>query len=151
MKKVVGKKQSDAGVVRVHLPWIEQQIANGVRHEAIVEHFAGLGFPMNVVSFRTSLVRERAKVKEAEKKAKEAAEAAGVKYETPQINQAATQTDKGQSNNNQTVQNTPVNEAADGSQVIQRSRGPLVIAAPSTKRFVSRLDKVGEDTDEPTP
>lgn len=83
MKKVVGKKQSDAGVVRVHLPWIEQQIKNGVRHEAIVEHFSGMGFPMNVVSFRTSLVRERAKVKEAEKKAREAAAAAGVEYQPP--------------------------------------------------------------------
>lgn len=150
MKKVVGKKQSDAGVVRVHLPWIEQQISNGVRHEAIVEHFAGIGFPMNVISFRTSLVRERAKVREAEKKAREAAEAAGVKYEPPQMNQAATQTNEGQSGNNQPEKNTPVNEAADGSQVVQRARGPLVIAAPSTKRFVSQLDKVGQDTDEPT-
>jgi hypothetical protein len=144
MKKVVGKKQSDAGVVRVHLPWIEQQIANGVRHEAIVEHFAGMGFPMTVISFRTSLVRERAKVKEAEKKAREAAEAAGVRYE-PQQAAAANQ---GQQKNNQSVVKQEIGIPKTGvDQVIERdSRPPLVIAA-KPQRFKSSLDK--DDSDDP--
>ncbi len=85
--KIVKKRQSDSGVIRVHLPWIEQQITNGVRHEAIVEELAGMGFPMKLPTFRTGLVRERAKVNEAEKKAKEAAEAAGKQYQPPTVPQ----------------------------------------------------------------